>query len=280
MAETVKDDGGGGVICGSIQAVSYYLTGQLFGYLLVLGRVRIDDQGSVFGKQLGKLPERAADILDIFEKVQMVSIHVEDQADLREKTQETVGILAGFCDKGTGVAGTDISADRGQDSADGNRGITLGGEKNVGTHGGSGGFSVCSGDCDGSFVIFHHLSQKLCAGEHGEGAGSGLLVFGVVRVDGGSVDDNVGFFFYIGSSLSIEDLGAQIFKMPGEIAGFGVGTGDRKTFLQENFCQAAHADAADADEMYVNRMIEIYCIHICSFLYRKIVFFLLYSACV
>ena len=83
----VKDDGGGGVICGSIQAVSYYLTGQPFGYLLVLGRVRIDDQGSVFGKQLGKLPERAADILDIFEKVQMVSIHVEDQADLREKTQ-------------------------------------------------------------------------------------------------------------------------------------------------------------------------------------------------
>lgn len=42
---------------------------------------------------------------------------------------------------------------------------------------------------------------------------------------------------------------------------FCVGTGYTEAFGKKNFCQAAHADAADADEVNVNRMIKIYLIH-------------------
>ena len=48
-------------------------------------RIRIDDQGSVCGKQLGKSAEGMTDIINILKKVQMVSINVQDHTDLREK---------------------------------------------------------------------------------------------------------------------------------------------------------------------------------------------------
>ena len=51
-------------------------------------RIRIDDQGSVCGKQLGKSAEGMTDIINILKKVQMVSINVQDHTDLREKLKK------------------------------------------------------------------------------------------------------------------------------------------------------------------------------------------------
>lgn len=42
---------------------------------------------------------------------------------------------------------------------------------------------------------------------------------------------------------------------------FHVGAGYTEAFGEKNLCQAAHADAAYADEVNVNRMIKIYLIH-------------------
>ena len=46
---------------------------------------RIDDQGSVRWQQLGKFAEGMTDVVNILEKVQMVCVNVQDNADLREK---------------------------------------------------------------------------------------------------------------------------------------------------------------------------------------------------
>ena len=44
----------------------------------------------------GKFMERTADIIDIFEEVEMLSFHTGDDTVFRMKMQETVGIFAGL----------------------------------------------------------------------------------------------------------------------------------------------------------------------------------------
>ena len=62
-------------------------------------RIRIDDQGSVCGKQLGKSAEGMTDIVNILKEIQMVCIHIQDNTDLREKAQKAVCVFAGLSDK-------------------------------------------------------------------------------------------------------------------------------------------------------------------------------------
>ena len=59
-------------------------------------------EGAVRGKNLCETAERAADIFQIFEKIQMVCVNIENQRHFREKAQKTVGILTGFRDKSAG----------------------------------------------------------------------------------------------------------------------------------------------------------------------------------
>ena len=57
--------------------------------------------------------------------------------------------------------------------------------------------------------------------------------------------------------------------MVGQLGSMAVGAGDRKALLQYNLSQAAHADAADADEMNGYRIMKmklIHTIHILVFL--------------
>ena len=41
-----------------------------------------------------------ADIIQILEEIKMVRVYIQDNADLGEKAQKTVGVFTGFCDKG------------------------------------------------------------------------------------------------------------------------------------------------------------------------------------
>ena len=50
-----------------------------------------------------------ADIVQIFKKVQMVRIHIQNQLDARIKFEKAVGVFAGFGDKILGAADTDIA---------------------------------------------------------------------------------------------------------------------------------------------------------------------------
>ena len=62
-------------------------------------------------------------------------------------------------------------------------------------------------------------------------------------------------------SLAVKYCGAGCFKLFCQWGALIVGSGDRKAFFKKDLGQAAHADAADSDKMYVYGFFEIYFIH-------------------
>lgn len=65
------------------------------------------------------------------------------------------------------AAHTDVSVDGFQDTADGDRGIFLSRQQDMGSHGGCGSLSVGSGYGDGGLVVGHELAQEIGSGHHG-----------------------------------------------------------------------------------------------------------------
>ena len=66
--------------------------------------------------------------------------------------------------------------------------------------------------------------------------------------------------------MSIEYFSSLFFEILCKLGAFVVGAGYPESLLKEQFGQPAHADAADADKMYMDRLLEIDLIHIwCSF---------------
>ena len=119
---------------------------------------------------------------------------------------------------------------------------------------------------DGTAVICHDLSQKLRSGQHGKLPALGLGKFRVFGMDRGGVDHQVDIRCDVPGLLGIGNSGSQRFQMLCQRRFSAVGAGDGKAFLQKDLGQAAHADAADADEMYMHWFLEIYLIHSCSLL--------------
>ena len=123
------------------------------------------------------------DIFQILEEVQMVRVDIEDHADLRLETQETVGIFTGFRDKILGASHTDIAADLLQDAANGYSRIKVGLQQDAGQHGRGRGLAVSPGDGSGIAVIRHDLSEQLRPRQHGDAHLNRPCVFRVVRMN-------------------------------------------------------------------------------------------------
>ena len=85
MCEFVKRNIGSIIIAGSVHTVGYDLAGQSFCQLIQVFNLTVDDQRAVVRQQLGKFAEGMTDVVNILEKVQMVCVNVQDNADLREK---------------------------------------------------------------------------------------------------------------------------------------------------------------------------------------------------
>ncbi len=111
----------------------------------------VDDQTPVIRKEFGKPSKRVTDILNILKEVHMVLLNVQDNADVREKAQKGVGVLACLRHEIVGLADTDIAAD-----GQGRVGVCR--QQHFRDHGGRGRLAVCAADSDGSLVIFHDLA--------------------------------------------------------------------------------------------------------------------------
>ena len=152
--------------------------------LFVILNVAVDDQGSVLRNQLGKSAEGAADIVQILEKVQMVSVDIKDDADLRVQREKAVGVFAGLCDEVIRVPYAYISVNGFQNSSHRNRGIVLCAEENFGNHGGCCCFAMRTRYCYGAAIIAHDFSEELGSCEMRNIELPGLLEFRIVRVNG------------------------------------------------------------------------------------------------
>ena len=78
---------GSGIVSSSLvlQCVGDNLTAKTFGHVIVFRRIGVDNQHAVGWEQTGKRTEGVADVIDILEEIEMVCIHVEDNADFREE---------------------------------------------------------------------------------------------------------------------------------------------------------------------------------------------------
>ena len=89
----------------------------------------------------------------------------------------------------------------------------------------------------------------------------GGIVFFVAGMNGSGIYNQINVIGQVGSNLGIVDYGAHGSKLPGQVAFLPVGTADGETALHQKLCKPAHADSADADEMYMNRFFEVECKH-------------------
>ena len=118
-----------------------------------------------------------------------------------------------------------------------------------------------SSSCRGCRVIGHKLAEKLGAAQHRKPLTLCLLVFFVVFADRCRVYYDVDPGYNIRSFLPAEHGGAQILQMMCQGGLFVVGSGDAESFLQQDLGKTAHADAANADKVYVYRLLKINFIH-------------------
>ena len=88
------------IISRVFQSAGNDLAGKVFGDLFIVRNITADDQSSVSGQFFSKQLEGMADIIQILEEIKMVRVYIQDNADLGEKAQKTVGVFTGFCDKG------------------------------------------------------------------------------------------------------------------------------------------------------------------------------------
>ena len=85
MAIFVIGDISGAVLCIMLQSICNDLTGKPLDDILIVRGIGIDDQGAVYRQKLRKLTERMANVINILEKVQVICINIQDNADFWEK---------------------------------------------------------------------------------------------------------------------------------------------------------------------------------------------------
>ena len=84
-------------------------------------------------------------------------------------------------------------------------------------------------------------------------------------MDGCGINNKVGSRKNVFCLLTVENLCAKRSQVAGQVTFFCIGTGNCKSFLLKNLGKAAHADAADANKMYMDWFAEIYFVHGISF---------------
>ena len=92
----------------------------------------------------------------------------------------------------------------------------------------------------------------------------GFLIFRVIRMDGGGIDHKLHIVFDVFRLLrpAVVDGGSLAFQAFGQRRAAPVRAGHGKAFGKQDLRKTAHADAADADEIDMDRTAEIYLINI------------------
>ncbi len=185
----------------------------------------------------------------------------QDNADLREKAQKTVGIFACFGDECIRIPYTKITADCRKNAAHRDGRIHSAFQQYMRSHRSCGGLTVSSGDRDRDLIICHNLPQKICAGHHGDPFFFCTGIFRVVQMNSSSIYDQINAINNIGSTLSVENLRSVGCQMISKFTFLRIRTGNSETFFKKNLGQTAHADTADAYKVNMNRFMKINGIH-------------------
>ena len=215
------------------------------GDLFIVRNLRIDDQGAVRGNKLGKFAERAADVVEILEEIQVIRVDIQNDADAREHIQETVRVLACFRGKILTVSDPDVSADAVEDASDGKGGIRSGCHHDLGDHGCRSCLSVGAADRDGILVSAHDLAQKNRPCYVRNSVFHNGDIFRIVRSDRCREDDEIDVGRDILLPLADNDSDAVRSQFIRNGRSGAVGSGDLKTSAAKDLRETAHGDSAD-----------------------------------
>ena len=213
-----------------------------------VGVVPVGYHAAALRHQLGKTAEGVLHILQILEEVQVVSIHVEDDRYGGEEGEEGVAVLTGLQNDGVSFTYPVTRAQSGQYAADHDGGVPLGGQEDVGTHGGSRGFAVGACHAQGVLVVAHNGAPGLSPFKDGDTGSPGGGNLGVVVVDGGGTDDAVCSLYALGQ-VANDHGNAQRAQMGHRCALVEIGAGDVYPCAVEHLAQRRHGHAADAHQM-------------------------------
>ena len=140
------------------------------------------------------------------------------------------------------------SAQGGQHAADHNRGVPLGGQEDVGAHGGGSGFAMGTCHAQGVLIVAHNGAPGLGPLEDGNPGGPGGGDLGVVVVDGGGTDDTVGTLHAL-RQVADDHRDAQRAQMGHGSALVEIGAGNVYPCAVEHLAQRGHGYPADAHQM-------------------------------
>ncbi len=83
---------------------------------------------------------------------------------------------------------------------------------------------MSTGYGDRHTVVFHHLAEQLCAGEHGDSLFLYIFKLRIVGMNGSSVNHQVNVICDIGRHLRAVNCGTKGFEMIGEPAYLCIGS--------------------------------------------------------
>src|SRR5207244_3368845 len=127
-------------------------------------------------------------------------------------------------------------------------GIEAGVRDHGGDEAGGGGLAVAAGDGH-ALLEAHQLGQHLGAGDDGDAAGAGGADLGVRLAHGAGGDHHVDVVGEVAFAVADGDAAAQLRQAAGDVALFQVGAADAIAQVEQQLGDAAHADAADPDEV-------------------------------
>ena len=203
---------------------------------------------AIFRQEREEAVKRVADVVQVLVEIEVILLDVGDDRDGGVELQEARVELACLHDERLMAAHARAAADVIELAADVHRGIEPGVQKRLRDHRGGGRLAVRAADVDGVRVALHQLAQQRGALHLRDAQARGFGALGVLRADGGGVDDQVRAVNVFGAVTDVHG-DALVLEHLCRIGSGGVGAGDGDAGLLQHAGQAAHGAAADADHV-------------------------------
>src|SRR5690348_5948217 len=221
---------------------------------LHVGLVEAEDCGAVERHAIHEFEKRGLNLLERMVLVEMLAVdRGDDGDDGREQQKGTIAFIS-LDDHVFALADARISSGGVDAAADDERGIEASGGKDGSYKGGGGRLAVRAGDGDAVFQA-HQLGEHFRAGDDGDFELARFDDFRIIRTHGGGHDDNLRAVNLSGL-MGIENSRAEIPEALRGVRGLQIRSGDRVAQREQDFRDAAHTAAADADEVNLLKISE------------------------
>ncbi len=181
--------------------------------------------------------------------IHMLAVDIGHHRDGRRQKEKTAVAFIRLRDDKLALAHLGVGAEAAHPAADHHGRIETGGAEHMGDHRRRGGLAVAPGH---RYPIFraHQLGEHFSARNHRDLAAARLEHFRIGIFHRRGDHHHRGIHRQVVLLVSDEHPRAQGAQPRRRFAIVEIGARNRITLVQQNFRYAAHADAADADEMY------------------------------